>query len=75
MQLDEGFLSVPEAIECPTDNGQTAHLLYYAPRNRDHILPEGQRPPLLVRSHGGPTSAAQVSLDLTIQYLTSRGAT
>ena len=75
MQLDEGFLSVPEAIEFPTDNGQTAHLLYYAPRNRDHILPEGQRPPLLVRSHGGPTSAAQVSLDLTIQYLTSRGAT
>ena len=30
-------------------------------------------PPLLVKSHGGPTSAATTTLSLSIQYWTSRG--
>ncbi|HET8675479.1 MAG TPA: prolyl oligopeptidase family serine peptidase, partial [Blastocatellia bacterium] len=32
-----------------------------------------ERPPLLVMSHGGPTSAATMTLKLSIQYWTSRG--
>ena len=35
--------------------------------------PEGDKPPLLVKCHGGPTSAASSTLDLRIQYWTSRG--
>ena len=71
--VDSGYLSEPQAIEFPTENGLTAHAFYYPPRNVDFTAPEGQQPPLLVKSHGGPTAAAQVSLSLSIQYWTSRG--
>jgi len=66
-------LSVPRAIEFPTENGLTAHALFYAPRNRDFTAATDERPPLLVKSHGGPTSAASTTLNLGIQYWTSRG--
>lgn len=70
---DEGYISPPRPIEFPTENGVTAHGLYYAPKNRDYRAPAGELPPLLVKSHGGPTSAAPASLALAIQYFTSRG--
>jgi dipeptidyl aminopeptidase/acylaminoacyl peptidase len=73
LELDPGYVSVPEAVEFPTEAGRTAHGLHYPPRNRDVTGPEGERPPLLVQSHGGPTSAATTLLRLTIQYWTSRG--
>ena len=68
-----GYLSEPQAIEFPTENGLTAHAFYYPPANQDYVAPEGERPPLLVKSHGGPTAATSVSLSLSIQYWTSRG--
>lgn len=71
--IDSGYISEPEAIEFPTENNLAAHGLYYRPNNRDYAGPSGERPPLLVRSHGGPTAAASSSLNLTIQYFTSRG--
>jgi dipeptidyl aminopeptidase/acylaminoacyl peptidase len=73
LELDPGYVSVPEAVEFPTEAGRTAHGLHYPPRNRDVTGPKGERPPLLVQSHGGPTSAATTLLRLTIQYWTSRG--
>lgn len=72
-EVDPGFLSIPQPIEFPTENGQTAHAFYYAPVNRDFSGPDDERPPLLVRSHGGPTSAATRDFNLAIQYWTSRG--
>jgi dipeptidyl aminopeptidase/acylaminoacyl peptidase len=71
--VDMGYLSVPEAIEFPTEHGQTAHAFFYAPRNHDYAAPAAEKPPLLVRSHGGPTSATSATLNLGIQYWTSRG--
>ncbi len=71
--LDAEYLSVPRAIEFPTENGLTAHALFYAPRNREYSAPPDEQPPLLVKSHGGPTSAASTTLNLGIQYWTSRG--
>lgn len=71
--IDAGYLSVPEAIEFPAVDGATAHGFFYAPRNRDYDAPEGERPPLLVISHGGPTSATTTALRLGIQFWTSRG--
>jgi dipeptidyl aminopeptidase/acylaminoacyl peptidase len=73
LQIDAGYFSVPQAIEFPTEEGKTAHAFYYPPRNRDYAAPEGEKPPLLVKSHGGPTSAATTTLALGIQYWTSRG--
>lgn len=71
--VDEGYLSLPEPVEFPTENGLTAHGLFYAPRNRDYTAPAGEKPPLLVISHGGPTGATSSALNLSIQYWTSRG--
>ncbi len=71
--VDPGYLSEPRAIEFPTEDGLTAHAFYYPPRNRDYAAPSGEKPPLLVKSHGGPTAATAISLSLSIQYWTSRG--
>jgi dipeptidyl aminopeptidase/acylaminoacyl peptidase len=71
--IDPGFLSVPEPIEFPTENGQTAYGFFYSPKNEDYVAPEGDLPPLLVMSHGGPTGATSTALDPEVQYWTSRG--
>ena len=71
--IDTGYLSSPRAIEFPTEHGLTAHAFFYPPQNRDYVAPAGERPPLLVMSHGGPTAATTSTLRLGIQYWTSRG--
>ncbi|MFQ5610760.1 MAG: S9 family peptidase [Anaerolineae bacterium] len=73
ISLDSGYLSEPAAIEFPTEQGLTAHGLFYRPKNRDVLAPDEERPPLLVLSHGGPTGATSGELDLGIQFWTSRG--
>jgi dipeptidyl aminopeptidase/acylaminoacyl peptidase len=71
--IDAGYLSEPQAIEFPTENGLTAHAFFYPPQNRDFTAISGEKPPLLVKSHGGPTAATSSSLNLKTQYWTSRG--
>jgi dipeptidyl aminopeptidase/acylaminoacyl peptidase len=73
VQVDEGYLSVSRAVEFPTEGGLTAHGFFYPPKSRDYIGPPGERPPLLVLSHGGPTSAVSSGLSLGTQFWTSRG--
>ncbi|MBC7911885.1 MAG: S9 family peptidase, partial [Pyrinomonadaceae bacterium] len=74
IEIDKEYLSVAEAIEFPAQDGATAHGFFYAPQNLDYTAPETERPPLLVISHGGPTSATRTTLRLvSIQYWTSRG--
>ena len=71
--VDAGYLADPRAIEFPTKGGLTAHGHFYPPRNRDYVAPANERPPLVVMSHGGPTSSSSASLKYSIQYWTSRG--
>ena len=73
LDLDPGYVSQPQAITFPTADNLVAHAWYYPPTNKDYQAPEGELPPLFVKSHGGPTAAAAVSLSLRIQYWTSRG--
>jgi dipeptidyl aminopeptidase/acylaminoacyl peptidase len=73
MVLDPGYLSIAQHIAFPTAGGRTAYGFYYAPANQDFAPPASERPPLLVIIHGGPTAAAEATLDPTIQYWTSRG--
>lgn len=73
VDVDDGALSTPEPITFTTTGGATAHAIYYPPRNRDFVAPAGERPPLIVMSHGGPTAAANSGLSLRTQYWTSRG--
>lgn len=72
-EIDSGYFSIPQEIEFPTEKGLTAYAFYYPPANRDFAAPPGEKPPLLVKSHGGPTSAATSMLTLSIQFWTSRG--
>jgi dipeptidyl aminopeptidase/acylaminoacyl peptidase len=67
------WFSVPRHVTYPTGDGQEAHGLFYPPTNPSVDGPDGERPPLLVAIHGGPTSAARPQLQLGIQFWTSRG--
>ena len=73
VDINAGFLSVPQSIDFPTAQGQTAHAFFYPPQNKDYRAPEEERAPLIVISHGGPTASTTQSLNLAIQYWTSRG--
>lgn len=73
-----GYLSVPEAISFETAVGpnwqpRKAHAWYYPPSNPDYQGPAGEKPPLIVTIHGGPTSVSKATLNLSRQYWTSRG--
>ncbi len=71
--VEPGYISEPEAIEFRTEDGLSARAFFYPPRNRDYEGPSGERPPLLVVSHGGPTGSTSSRLSLSVQYWTSRG--
>ena len=73
VDIEVEFLAPPEPVEFPTGDDRGAHAFYYAPRNLNYAAPNGERPPLIVVAHGGPTAAASVQLNLELQYWTSRG--
>jgi dipeptidyl aminopeptidase/acylaminoacyl peptidase len=63
-----------QPIAFPTESGLTAHAFYFPPHNPDFVAPEGELPPLIVASHGGPTAASAAGLELDgVQFWTSRG--
>jgi dipeptidyl aminopeptidase/acylaminoacyl peptidase len=70
---EAGYLSVPQGISYPSANGRTAYAFFYPPANRDMHAPQGEKPPLIVISHGGPTGMAASTLSLKTQFWTSRG--
>jgi dipeptidyl aminopeptidase/acylaminoacyl peptidase len=71
--IDPANFSQGLAIEFPTGGELTAHGFFYAPQNLSFEAPAGEKPPLLVMSHGGPTGSTVVLLRYGIQYWTSRG--
>ncbi len=71
--VDAGYFSIPQSITFPTTGGKESHGIYYPPQSKDFIGLPGERPPLMVISHGGPTSASGTTLRYSIQYWTSRG--
>lgn len=71
--VDAQFFAAPCAVKFPTNDGQHAHGFFYAPTNPDIEQSSGQLPPLLIMCHGGPTGATESSLNLKIQFWTSRG--
>ena len=67
------YLSPARSVSFQSAAGETVHAFHYAPRNPDFAAPEGQKPPLIVRAHGGPTGASGDGLSLATQFWTSRG--
>jgi dipeptidyl aminopeptidase/acylaminoacyl peptidase len=69
---EEGYISAPTHIQYKS-NGRTAYGIYFAPKNKDFQAPEGEKPPLVVMIHGGPTSQSRPAFSLARQFWTSRG--
>ena len=73
LDIDPEYISVPTAIEFISERQCIVHAFFYPPKNPDFVAPAGELPPLVVKSHGGPTTAASNVLRPSIQYWTSRG--
>jgi dipeptidyl aminopeptidase/acylaminoacyl peptidase len=73
LELNPDDVSVPQPMQFPTADGETAHAIYYGPVNAACAAAPDARPPLIAISHGGPTTATNATLDLRIQFWTSRG--
>lgn len=71
--LDLNALSTPQAIHYPTKENARAYAFYYPPANPNFRGAQGELPPLIVSTHGGPTSSARSHLQMELQYWTSRG--
>jgi len=71
--IDPEDLSVPEEINFESTNNENAYAYFYKPKNKKIEGSTGDKPPLLVISHGGPTSSASNSLNLSVQFWTNRG--
>jgi dipeptidyl aminopeptidase/acylaminoacyl peptidase len=85
-KIEPEWISVPEALtfRVTPDAGPEPHMgeppaprdvhaFYYAPKNPDFAAPAGEKPPMLVLTHGGPTGATSDVLDPEVQFWTSRG--
>ena len=68
-----GFISKPKHIAFPSEGGRTSYTYFYPPANASFEAPADEKPPLIVLSHGGPTSAARPHFQSEIQFWTSRG--
>ncbi len=74
LPLTSDDLATPEPVEFPTvDGAPDAHGWFYPPTNASVDGPVGERPPLVVMIHGGPTSDAVPFFSLAKQFWTSRG--
>jgi dipeptidyl aminopeptidase/acylaminoacyl peptidase len=71
--LTENDISNPQAIEFSTSDGDSAYGFFYPPKNAQVMTPLNTLPPLIVMCHGGPTGATETSLNIKIQFWTSRG--
>ena len=71
--LEQGSISQAQAITFPSVGGREVHALYYPPANADFTAPAGDKPPLIVQVHGGPTGQASAAFSLANQFWTSRG--
>ncbi len=73
MVIPPETISRPEPITFSGGEGRPTHALFYPPANGDYAAPPGERPPLIVIGHGGPTAATSTHLRPSIQFWTSRG--
>jgi len=71
--LPDTQLSRPQSLYFPTGQGESAHAYLYLPNNAKYCGMPGERPPLVVFIHGGPTSACYPVFDPRIQFWTQRG--
>ncbi len=72
LPIPADVVSIPETITFASPSGE-AHAFFYPPKNADRQGLDGELPPLLITTHGGPTSSTAADLSWSIQFYTSRG--
>lgn len=72
-ELPIEFISLPQEIQYFTVDDCLGYAWYYAPKNKNYIGPEFEKPPLVTFAHGGPTGMSTAELRKAIQFWTSRG--
>ncbi len=73
VKMQNKDISLPEHIAYPTKDNKAAHLFFYPPKNSRFCPPKGEKPPLLVIAHGGPTSRTESCFSFVLQFWTSAG--
>jgi dipeptidyl aminopeptidase/acylaminoacyl peptidase len=73
LALNRDDVSVANAISWAAPDGAQAHGFFYAPASARFRGADGELPPLLVMTHGGPTSATRAVFSLAVQFWTTRG--
>lgn len=71
--VEDGYLSQAQPVSFARKDGSKIYAFYYPPTNAKYCGLDGELPPLLVKSHGGPTAATTSTLEPSIQFWTSRG--
>jgi dipeptidyl aminopeptidase/acylaminoacyl peptidase len=71
--LPAAAISMPRRISFPSAGGRTAHGLLFLPASAAARGPDGERPPLIVTIHGGPTAGWSPAYRPATQFWTSRG--
>lgn len=71
-------VSRPRSVAVATQPGpdgqpRQAQAWYYPPTSADRCVPDGERPPLMVLLHGGPTACSGPAFRAGVQFWTSRG--
>ncbi len=72
INIDPAYFSFGQHITFPSENRES-YAYFYPPQNKDYAGLKNTLPPLIVKSHGGPTAQCDANLNLEIQYWTSRG--
>ena len=67
LEIDSEEISTPQEISFSTTENAKAYGYFYKPKNKKYQGSSGEKPPVLVISHGGPTSATSNALNLSIQ--------
>jgi len=73
LEISEATISHGAAVKVRSVDGRSTHAFVYTPNSSSNRPAPGERYPLVVKSHGGPTAATSSALDPRIQYWTSRG--
>jgi len=73
IDVAEAYISKAKPISYESAPHEMTHAWYYPPKNPEYAAPKGELPPLIVLSHGGPTSNSSGAFSLAMQYWTSRG--
>jgi dipeptidyl aminopeptidase/acylaminoacyl peptidase len=67
------YLPTPVARTVDDPRGRPVPAYLYLPANPEYTGPDGERPPLLVLAHGGPTGSYAPTFTPGIAFFTSRG--